>query len=209
MAFLRSALPEDFLEPVAGDGLVLRPPSTSDYAEWAELRALSRAHLTPWEPAWSRDELSRSSYRRRLRAYGQDARDDLGYSFFIADTTSGAILGGMNISNVRRGAAQSASLGYWIGAPYAGRGIMQKAVRTVLPFAFRSLHLHRLEAASMLSNIHSQRVLEKTGFSREGLARRLLKINGAWEDHIIFSRLEDDAPISGANVAGSIQGTQG
>lgn len=209
MAFLRSALPEDFLEPIPGHGLVLRPPSTADYAEWAELRALSRAHLTPWEPSWSRDELSRSSYRRRLRAYGQDARDDLGYSLFIAEQGSGAMLGGMNISNVRRGAAQSASLGYWIGAPYAGRGIMQKAVRTVLPFAFRSLHLHRLEAASMLSNIRSQRVLENTGFSREGLARRFLKINGAWEDHIMFSRLEDDAPVPGAKGAGSFQGTQG
>lgn len=199
MAFLRSALPEDFLEPVPGHGLVLRPPSTSDYAEWAELRSLSRTHLTPWEPSWSRDELSRSSFRRRLRAYGQDARDDLGYSFFITDAASGKMLGGMNISNVRRGAAQSASLGYWIGAPYAGKGTMQKAVRTVLPFAFSGLHLHRIEAASMLSNIRSQLVLEKTGFTREGVARRFLKINGAWEDHIIFSRLEDDALIAGAN----------
>lgn len=205
MTFLRSALPEDFLEPIGGDGLVLRPPSTSDYSEWAEIRALSRAHLTPWEPSWSRDELSRSSFRRRLRAYGQDARDDLGYSFFIADSISGALIGGMNISNVRRGAAQSASLGYWIGAPCAGRGTMQKAVRAVLPFAFRGLHLHRIEAASMTANIRSQRVLEKTGFSREGLARRFLKINGAWEDHIIFSRIEDDALLSGVNYSSSNQ----
>ncbi len=208
MAFLRSALPEDFLEPVPGHGLVLRPPSTSDYAEWAELRALSRAHLTPWEPSWSRDELTRSSYRRRLRAYGQDARDDLGYSFFIAEAATGSMLGGMNVSNVRRGAAQSASLGYWIGAPHAGQGWMQKAVRTVLPFAFRVLHLHRLEAASMLSNIRSQRVLEKTGFTREGVARRFLKINGTWEDHIIFSRLEDDAHLAGAIHARIAQGDQ-
>ncbi len=208
MAFLRSALPEDFLEPIPGHGLVLRPPTTGDYPEWAELRALSRAHLTPWEPSWSRDELSRSSYRRRLRAYGQDARDDLGYSFFITGASAGTLLGGMNISHVRRGAAQSASLGYWIGAPYAGRGTMQNAVRTVLPFAFRSLHLHRLEAASMLSNIRSQCVLEKTGFSREGLARRYLKINGAWEDHVIFSRLEDDALSPGTITTGSQQGAR-
>ena len=203
MAFLRSALPEDVLEPISGDGLVLRPPSTSDYTEWAELRALSRAHLTPWEPSWSRDELSRSSFRRRLKAYGQDARDDLGYSYFITEASTRSLLGGMNISNVRRGAAQSASLGYWIGAPYVGRGTMQKAVRNVLPFAFRGLHLHRIEAASMTNNIASQRVLEKCGFSREGLARRFLKINGAWEDHVIFSRIEDDAPLSAANLSGS------
>ncbi len=203
MAFLRSALPEDFLEPIAGNGLILRPPSTSDYAEWAELRSLSRAHLTPWEPAWSRDDLSRSSFRRRLKAYGQDARDDLGYSFFITGASTGSLLGGMILSNVRRGAAQSASLGYWTGAPYVCQGTMQKAVRSMLPFAFRGLHLHRIEAASMTTNIASLRVLEKCGFSREGLARRFLKINGAWEDHFIFSRIEDDAPLSGPNASGS------
>lgn len=197
MAFLRTALPEDYLEPLYGPGIVLRPPTASDYAEWAELRSLSRAHLTPWEPAWSRDELSRMTFRRRLRAYGQDARDDLGYAFFVVLPQTGKIAGGINISNVRRGASQTASLGYWAGAPYAGQGHMSRAVATLLPFAFRGLRLHRIEAASMPANIPSQRVLEKCRFSREGLARQFLKINGAWEDHIIYSRLDSDSDHSG------------
>lgn len=194
MAFLRSALPEDYLDAIRGPTLVLRPPTVADYASWAELRALSRSHLTPWEPAWSRDDLSRQMYRRRLRAYAKDVRDDLGYSFFIADVATDTLVGGITLSNVRRGSAQMAALGYWIGKPFAGQGRMSEAVKTILPFAFRSLRLHRLEAACMPANAPSIRVLERAGFEREGLARSYLKINGRWEDHFLYAALSDDAP---------------
>jgi ribosomal-protein-alanine N-acetyltransferase len=193
MAFLRSALPEDYLDAIRGQTLVLRPPVVADYASWAELRALSRSHLTPWEPAWSRDDLSRQMYRRRLRAYAKDVRDDLGYSFFISDMATDTLVGGITLSNVRRGSAQTAALGYWIGIPFAGQGRMSEAVKTILPFAFRSLRLHRLEAACMPANAPSIRVLERAGFEREGLARNYLKINGHWEDHLLFAALADDA----------------
>ncbi|NOT70695.1 MAG: GNAT family N-acetyltransferase [Hyphomicrobium sp.] len=192
MAFLRSALPEDYLDAIRGEVLVLRPPAVADYAAWAELRALSRSHLTPWEPAWAPDDLSRQMYRRRLRAYARDVRDDMGYSFFICDAPGDTLAGGITLSNVRRGSAQSASLGYWIGKPYTNRGRMSEAVKTLLPFAFRTLRLHRLEAACMPSNIASIRVLENSGFAREGLARSYLKINGRWEDHLLFAKLSDD-----------------
>lgn len=192
MAFLRSALPEDYVEPISGAQLMLRAPAWSDYAAWAELRALSRAHLTPWEPVWSRDELSRSFYRRRLRGYAHDARDDLGYSYFIASPDGAKIFGGLTLANIRRGAAQTAAIGYWIGAPYAGQGKMQEALRLLLPFAFLKLRLHRLEAASMPANAVSRHVLEKAGFKREGLAARYLKINGRWEDHVIYALIEED-----------------
>ena len=191
MAFLRLPTAEGYLDEIRGKTLVLRPPAMSDYTAWAELRALSRSHLTPWEPAWARDDLTRSMYRRRLRAYATDMRDDLGYSFFVVDHVFDTLLGGVTLSNVRRGSAQTASLGYWIGAPHAGRGRMQEAVATLLPFAFGSLRLHRIEAASMPANAASMRVLEKAAFAREGLARGYLKINGRWEDHVLYSRLAD------------------
>lgn len=197
MAFLRSPLPEDYLEPIAGPRIVLRPPAMSDYARWAELRTASRTHLTPWEPVWSRDELSRFSYRRRLKAYGQDMRDDQGYYFFISDRATDALLGGLTLSNVRRGASQCATLGYWMGASHLRRGYMREAVGVLIPFAFRSLRLHRLEAATMPANIASQGVLEKNGFTREGLARNYLKIAGAWQDHFIYGLTEEDAAAKG------------
>ncbi len=196
MAFLRSALPEDYLDAIRGQSLVLRPPAVADYEAWAELRALSRAHLTPWEPAWARDDLSRQMYRRRLRVYAKDVRDDMGYAFFISDIATDTLFGGITLSNVRRGSAQSASIGYWIGKPHAGQGRMKQAVRTLLPFAFKSLRLHRLEAACMPANVPSINVLETSGFRREGLARGYLKINGAWEDHILFGALAEDCGIA-------------
>jgi ribosomal-protein-alanine N-acetyltransferase len=201
MAFLRSALPEDYLEPIRSTSLVLRPPSVSDYPAWAELRALSRAHLTPWEPAWPRDDLSRQMFRRRLRAYARDVRDDVSYAFFIADARGDALIGGITLSNVRRGSAQTAALGYWLGKPYTGQGRMTEAVCTILPFAFRVLRLHRLEAACMPANVASIRVLEKNGFWREGFARQYLKINGIWEDHLLFANLSPE-PNAGRPIDG-------
>ncbi len=197
MAFLRSPLPEDYLEPICGPEVTLRPPGLSDYSAWAEIRALSRAHLSPWEPTWTRDELTRIAYRRRLKVYGQDARDDHGYYYFIAASHGDTLMGGITLSNVRRGAAQCATLGYWIGAPFAGQGYMQDAVHLLTAFAFRTLRLHRIEAACMPDNQPSRHVLEKCGFGREGLARRFLKINGAWEDHIIYALTEEDIALKG------------
>lgn len=188
LTFLRTGLGGDNGFTIRGNGLFLRPPRMSDYTAWAELRAASRTHLVPWEPAWPRDELTRAAYRRRLRHYQRESREDLGYVFLLFDTANN-LLGGLSLSNVRRGAAQSASLGYWVGLPYAGKGVMTEAVRTVKPFAFGTLGLHRLEAAVMPANAPSIRVLENNGFMREGLAQRYLKINGVWQDHILFALL--------------------
>jgi ribosomal-protein-alanine N-acetyltransferase len=189
MAFLRSFRPEEDFEVVRSGNLLLRQPTATDYAQWAELRALSRAHLTPWEPTWSHDDLSRATYRRRLRAYAKDVHNDTSYPYFIFQAAAGTLIGGITLSNVRRGSAQTAALGYWMGAPYAGKGHMKEAVDTLLQVGFGALHLHRIEAATMLKNLASIRVLEACGFEREGLARSYLKINGLWEDHLLYARV--------------------
>lgn len=196
MAFLRTTRPEEDFEVIRSRMVLLRQPLAGDYGDWAELRARSRNHLTPWEPAWAPDDLSRSMYRRRLRAYAKDIRDDASYPYFIFDAAAGVLVGGMTLSNVRRGSAQAASLGYWMGAPYAGRGYMQDAVATLLPVAFGPLRLHRIEAATMLNNAASIRVLEACGFEREGVARSYLKINGRWEDHLLYARVSGGPSLS-------------
>lgn len=192
MVFLRSGLNSDWVPHVRTDGLHLRPPHMGDYVEWAELRAQSRDHLVPWEPQWTRDELSREAFRRRVRHYQRELREDLGYAFFIFREPDETLLGGITLSNVRRGVTQAASVGYWIGKPYAGRGYMKKALSAILRFAFDELKLHRLEAACMPTNRASIRVLEANGFRHEGLARRYLKINGVWQDHLLYATLSDD-----------------
>jgi ribosomal-protein-alanine N-acetyltransferase len=195
MALLRAASPSDFGPVIETDRLLLRTPQMSDYPAWAELRAASRDFLMPWEPLWAPDELSRASYRRRVRHYLRDLREDVGYALFIYDRASTALVGGLTLCNVRRGVTQSCTLGYWVGAHYANQGYMTAAVRAVVPFVFDTLELHRLEAACLPSNTASIRLLERTGFQREGLARRYLRINGVWQDHLLYALLESDPRV--------------
>ena len=119
-------------------------------------------------------------------------KDDLGYAFLIFRDTDHALLGGLTLSNVRRGVTQAAALGYWLGAPHVRQGIMTDAVAAVLPFVFDELKLHRLEAACLPHNQASIRVLHNNGFQQEGLARRYLKIDGVWLDHLLFAIIAND-----------------
>ncbi|VAW16816.1 Ribosomal-protein-S5p-alanine acetyltransferase [hydrothermal vent metagenome] len=192
MAFLRVVSPYDQGPALSGDGVYLRPPANTDHGSWAELRHLSRQFLSPWEPLWSHDDLSRGAFKRRIRRYHRDMRDDRAYPFFIFRDHDRQIIGGVTISNIRRAVAQTCSIGYWIGEPYAHQGHMSAAVRTLIPFAFGQLDLHRIEAACLPHNQPSIGLLTKVGFTREGYARRYLKINGEWQDHILFARLADD-----------------
>ena len=192
MAFFRTVSFADQLPAVLGDGVLLRTPQMSDYTAWSSLREASRDFLTPWEPTWPADDLTRASFRRRIKRYSEDQRGDLAYPFFIFRKLDGALVGGLTLSNMRRGCAQAASLGYWMGAAFARQGYMTKAVSALLPFAFNTLRLHRVEAACIPSNSASIRLLEKTGFRREGFARQYLCIDGIWQDHLLFARLCDD-----------------
>jgi len=192
MAFLRSVNPLDTGPVLRAGHVYLRTPQMSDFQNWAELRTSSREFLTPWEPTWPRDDLSKSSFRRRLKRYGRDMRDDLAYPFFLFEIDSDNIIGGLTLSNVRRGVAQTCALGYWIGAPYAGKGHMTAAVTAIIPYVFKTLQLHRLEAACLPFNEASVRLLKRSGFNEEGYARRYLRINGKWQDHLLFGLIADD-----------------
>ena len=192
MAFFRTI---NFTEPlpnIVGETITLRMPQMTDYGDWAALREASRDFLTPWEPTWPSDDLTRSAFRRRIRRYSEDLRADQGYAFLIIRNSDNAMVGGLTLANIRRGVAQAGSLGYWMGLPYVRNGYMSAAVRAVIPFAFGTLRLHRLEAACIPTNTGSMRLLEKNGFVREGYAREYLCINGTWQDHLLYARLQDD-----------------
>jgi ribosomal-protein-alanine N-acetyltransferase len=191
MAFFRTINFSDPLPTVIGDGVILRIPQVTDYAEWAALREQSRDFLTPWEPTWPADDLSRSAFRRRIRRYAEDLRTDQSYAFLITRSTDNTLLGGLTLANIRRGVAQAGSLGYWMGRPHVRKGHMTAAVRAIIPFAFSTLRLHRVEAACIPTNAASIRLLENTGFVREGYARDYLCINGMWQDHLLYGRLKD------------------
>ncbi len=178
---------------IAGEGVFLRPPQMSDYDDWARLRAESRPFLSPWEPTWPGDDLTRAAFRRRLRRYQQDMRDEAALPLFVFREEDGLLVGACNLSRISRGVMQSASLGYWVGHRYRRRGYTRAAVRAVASYAFERLDLHRIEAACIPANEASRSLLESLGFRLEGYARNYLKIDGAWRDHLLFALLRGDA----------------
>jgi ribosomal-protein-alanine N-acetyltransferase len=192
MALFRTISSPEALPPIDGNGIVLRTPQMADYAQWSQLREASREFLTPWEPTWPADDLTRPAYKQRMRRYAEDMRSDQAYPFFMFRKEDNALVGVLALANVRRGVAQAASLGYWAGAAYARRGYMTAAVRALLPVAFDVLRLHRVEAACIPTNLASVRLLERTGFKREGYARAYLCINGLWQDHLLYACLRTD-----------------
>ncbi len=192
MALLRSSDWSDTSPMVEGKGISMRYPQLADYQAWSELRGESRSFLSPWEPIWPADDLTRAAFRRRIKRYERDVREDQAYPFLIFRSEDGALIGGATLSNIRRGVAQACSLGYWVGERFTRQGYMTEAVSSMLPFVFETLKMHRVEAACLPNNEASKKLLRKSGFVEEGLARRYLRINGEWRDHILFAALVDD-----------------
>src|SRR6188474_938267 len=128
MAFFRTVSFSEPLPTVEGETVYLRAPQMSDYSEWAALREASRAFLTPWEPTWPADDLTRSAFRRRLRRYAEDQRNDVAYPYFVFRNDDQKLIGGLTVTNIRRGVAQAGNLGYWMGSAYARQGYMTAAV---------------------------------------------------------------------------------
>jgi [ribosomal protein S5]-alanine N-acetyltransferase len=196
MAPQRKSFPRLFLaraEPfrLTGERVYLRAPERGDWEAWASLRARSRNFLEPWEPSWPADALSRMSFRSRVARYAEDWRTDQAYNFFILSPDE-ELVGGIGLSNVRRGVSETASLGYWIGEPFARQGLMTAALPLVLGFSFDRLRLHRVEAACLPTNVPSRALLMRTGFQQEGYARQYLCIAGKWQDHLLFAILRED-----------------
>jgi ribosomal-protein-alanine N-acetyltransferase len=175
----------------AGD-VYLRAPEVEDHSAWARLREASRLHLTRWEPDWKPEEATVDAFRLRLRTYDRQFRASAGAAFHIFQRDGDRLVGGVTLSDIRRHAAQSTTIGYWIGAPFLRRGFGLAAVNAAATYAFEELGLNRIEAACQPGNSASRALLAKAGFAEEGLARDYLFINGGWRDHVLYARLARD-----------------
>ena len=172
--------------------MALRMPQHSDFAAWTALREESRDFLTPWEPLWSADHLSRKAFTNRVYWAQRASRAGTAIPFFLERNVDGALLGAITIDNIRRGPAQMATIGYWIGAPHARQGYMAEAIEAVTRHAFTVLDLSRIEAACLPDNAASRAALERAGFKYEGVAQSFLQINGRWRTHVLYANLRHD-----------------
>jgi [ribosomal protein S5]-alanine N-acetyltransferase len=172
--------------------LTLRLPQSKDHAQWVDQRQNSVDHLIPWEPVWAKDHFSKRAFGNRI--YWARKSFDTGRSapLFMIRRTDNALIGAITLDNIRRGPAQTGTLGYWTGQDYARQGYMTEAIRGMVHFAFSDLDLSRIEAACLPNNAASRGVLEKTGFKYEGVAQAYLQINGRWCNHVLYSNLRSD-----------------
>jgi ribosomal-protein-alanine N-acetyltransferase len=153
------------------------------------------SHLRPWSvaPAPGEDAASLTAVSRQVLRHRREWKLGQAYVMLITPREDErTIIGRIALGGVLRGAFQNAYLGYWIDAERQGQGLMTEAVRAATTFGIESAGLHRVQAAVMPRNGASQRVLEKAGYRREGLALRYLCIAGAWEDHLIFATTAEE-----------------
>lgn len=172
--------------------LTMRPARLSDYPAWSKARRDSRDFLKPWEPTWSQDHLTRRAFRHRVHWAKKAIKLERAWPFLIFVKDTDALAGAVTLDNIRRGPAQSATVGYWTAEIFARQGIMREALTEMRRFAFDDLRLGRLEAGCLPENIASRGVLEKTGFKYEGVAQAYLQINGRWRDHVLYASLHND-----------------
>jgi [ribosomal protein S5]-alanine N-acetyltransferase len=177
---------------VETDRLILRLPVHTDWGQWAGLRDDSVAFLTPWEPVWSRDHLSRKSFTNRVYWARRAEAQGTALPLVMERREDARLVGALTLDNIRRGPAQAGTLGYWIGAPFARQGYMREAILAVVHHAFHELDLSRIEAACLPENQPSRGLLEKAGFKYEGVAQSYLQINGRWRNHVLYACLRPD-----------------
>ena len=166
-------------------GVPIRPVQPEDAEELAALYAANREFLAPFDPVRADDFYIADGQRARLEQQLAGGT----HPFAILD--EGAIAGTISLFHIIRESLQSCTIGYWIDQARNGRGLATGAVENVVAYAFGEIGLHRAEAGTLIDNLASQRVLEKAGFERIGVARRFLLINGKWRDFVLFQRVAD------------------
>ena len=172
--------------------LILRLPQHADFRAWSTLRYESQDFLSPWEPTWAPDHLSRTSFANRVYWSQRSVNEGTALPLFLVRRSDHQLMGAITLDPIRRGPAQTATMGYWIGQQFAREGYMSEAILALVHYAFVKLDLSRIESACLPDNVPSRGALEKCGFKYEGVAQAYLQINGRWRTHVLYSCLRAD-----------------
>lgn len=197
MSFTEEHTPSSYIpKRIETERLLLKKMGYS-YAEeyyFLEKEGMEK-HLAPFSPVKEQPKDDAEGIRWMKEAIlTVEDRWELGldYRFLISEKQTNTLVGQIAITNVIRGVAQSAFVGYWIGFPYLNQGYITEAVRAIFDFAFTVLNLHRLSLWIAVENYASLRVAEKLGLRYEGTAQKALHLGGRWQDTKIFAITKDE-----------------
>jgi RimJ/RimL family protein N-acetyltransferase len=171
---------------IQGENIYIRPFLADDASALLELQNENHSFFEKFSMVRQEDFYRKESQIKKIQIYEENSRNDHAYTFgiFISD---GALIGTIDLFQVLRGSLQSAFIGYFLDEKHNGKGYTTEAVKLLVEYGFNEIKLHRIEAGVMPHNIGSIRVLEKSGFHKEGLALKNVKINGKWEDHQVLA----------------------
>jgi ribosomal-protein-alanine N-acetyltransferase len=147
----------------------------------------NREHLAPWDPARLESFFTSAEQSGILTDQIEQLKAGSGIPFVIVKSET--IIGRINLTGIVRGPFQSANVGYWVDKEHVGQGLASAALENIISYSIKDLGLHRLQSGTLLHNLGSQKVLRKAGFEPIGIAKKYLKIAGAWQDHLLFQRI--------------------
>jgi ribosomal-protein-alanine N-acetyltransferase len=179
---------------VLPDGYSIHPLRPEHAAALAAAYVRNREHLAPWDPERPESFYTPGGMAEHIRERLELEERGL-FRNFVIEAPDGSIAGRANLQNIIRGTMQGGTLGYFVDKDHLRRGLARAAVEFLEEQALE-LGLHRLEAGTMVTNVASQRVLEACGYEQYGLAPKLLYLNGAWRDHVLYQKLLHDRPLS-------------
>jgi [ribosomal protein S5]-alanine N-acetyltransferase len=163
--------------------LMLRSPHIHFSQEVNRYLVENEAFLSAWEPKRDTDYYRQENIDQSINQQILEMEEKKGVYVYIFLKETNALIGKVGISNIIYGPFLSCFLGYKLSERYINNGYMTEALQHVTDLCFHDLNLHRIEANVVPRNFQSKRVLEKLGFTNEGLSKKYLKINGVWEDH--------------------------
>ncbi|WP_269928724.1 GNAT family N-acetyltransferase [Kocuria massiliensis] len=168
----------------------IRIASPADAPELADILRMDRAALKPFEPTRHDSYFTHEEQSRLL--HESLANYEAGTEAPFVIESGGEIIGRVQLNGITRGALQSCAIGYWIRSDRRRQGHATRAVSSALQAAFVDFTLHRVQAETLTWNVASQEVLLRNGFRRFGLAPNYLKIDGRWQDHVMYQALSHE-----------------
>ena len=165
--------------------MVIKSPDIDDANAICDYYYRNREHLAPWEPARGEEFFTERFWQDRLSVWKSNQQLGIGAHFIANSYAQPTVVGVCSLTNIIRGPFLACNVGYSVSAESEGQGIAKKLLSHAVDFAFNDLKLNRVMANYLPKNNRSANLLASLGFEREGIARRYLKINGVWEDHVL------------------------